>query len=175
MEKLDSVTPCRRLGGMVDVMGQYDACSSFAVFPCRTAPADVFGDGCVAAHRVSLERATGMVDAVLAMKQSAARHVQTIVAVEGSHPRSMPWTFALRLADRCRSRAPLPFVSQRVEHACGPRKAPIVVLAKSRLAETEPGKRKVRLIVSTAVTVLRVASIRETVFCPVWDPMKGGV
>ncbi|WP_176500830.1 hypothetical protein [Sphingomonas sp. HMP9] len=175
MEKLNSVTAHPRLCGMVGVMGQYDAGSSFSLFPRRTAPAGLFGIGCVATRRVSLDMPTGEADTMLALKQSPACYVQTVVAITAGFDRSMPRTFAVRLAHRCRSRVPLTLGSKHVEYTCGTRKAPIVVLAISGLAKTEPGKRKVRHATSAPVTVLRVASAHNTVFCPVLNTIKSDV
>jgi hypothetical protein len=176
MGKLDSIAPLPTFGWMVDVMGRYDPCSSFAVSPNRSTDTRAFlTDEDVAGQRVNQNMSTAVSGAVRAIEPSPSRCAQTVTMTHDSLSRSTPETFAAVLAHRHTAQASRTLVSRHIEHTSGVIKAPISALEETRRCELDSGECEVRLIASAATAALRLASVCEIVLCTASDTMKGDV
>jgi hypothetical protein len=176
MGKLDSIAPLPTFGWMVDVMGRYDPCSSFAVSPNRCTDTRAFlTNEDVAGQRVNQNMSTAVSGAVRAIEPSPIRCAQTVTMAHDSLSRSTPETFAAVLAHRHTAQASRTLVSRHIEHTSGVIKVPIVALEEARLFELKPRESEVRLIAPTATAALRAVSGRETVLLTALDTMKGDV
>jgi hypothetical protein len=176
MGKLDSIAPRPTFGWMVDVMGRYNPCSSFAVFPSRrTATTGCPTNDYIAGHYVNQEASSGVGAAVLVKERSLSRYAQTVTMAAGGPSRSTPKTFTTALVHCHTADGPRILVPRHVEHTSRAIKAPVVVLEETRLTDLKPAECEVRPVTSAATDAPRVASTRETVFCPTSATMKGDV
>jgi hypothetical protein len=161
---------------MVDVIGRYDPCSSFAVFPSRcTAIAGWLSDDDMVGHRVDQDVSTGVGDAVLVIERPLIRCAQTVTTAGDSLTPSTSEPFATALALRHTVEGSRTLVSRQVEHTSRAIKAPIVALKENRLADRVPAGCEVRLIEYVAAGALWAASARETVLCTELGTVKGNV
>jgi hypothetical protein len=161
---------------MVDVMGRYDPCSSFAVSPSRcTAAKGFFTDEDLASHRVNRDVSTSVSNAARAIEPSPIWCAQIVTKAHDSLSRSTPETFAAVLTHRHTAQASGTLVSRHIEHASEAIEVPIAALEETRLRALNSGECEVRLIASAATAALRVASVRQIVLRTASDTMKGDV